>query len=126
MAQTILVREHFIDVTFSGRADRASVAGGLSEEETATVMRLGRVLFDFTDVTEFEFDPARLGDVMRRLAEDGLRLAICSRAPAWFGVGRQIALWSDVEGEAIRVFRDRAEAEAWLVGPEGCGSRGET
>lgn len=123
MAHVVRIRQHFVDVTFMGMVDRAAIeeAGGLSPDGLAALLRLGRLLFDFTDVADFRFDPFTLGEAMRRLSERGLRLAICSSTPAMFGVGRQIAQWSDREGTAIKVFRDREQAEAWLVSPDGEG-----
>ncbi|MGH2611279.1 MAG: hypothetical protein ACRDHF_19530 [Tepidiformaceae bacterium] len=127
MAHTARIRPHFIDISFSGTVDRHAIeaAGGLSEGELTAILRLGRVLLDFTDITDFRFDTFTLGDSMRQLSRQGLRLAICSSTPAMFGVGRQIAQWSDVEGSAIRVFRDRDQAEAWLVCPDGEGPGGQ-
>lgn len=88
----------------------------LSTEEAAAVGRTGKVLFDFTNIESFAFDAEQLGRSMQRLASNGVRLAIYSSNPRFFGIGRQIALHSGLEGTAIAVFQQRPEAVGWLLG----------
>jgi len=110
------IRDGYLEVVFSGVLSRETVAaaGGLNEEQTEAARKSQRILFNFDDVTEFSYDPFALGLAMARLAGN-LRLAICSSNPALFGVGRQIAQYSGVEGEAMAVFTDRIEALGWLL-----------
>ncbi len=114
MAHDVIVLRTHVEVRFRGVVDRESV-GGLSAAETESLRRTRRLLFDFCEVTEFRFDTMQLGDAMQRLASQGVRLAICSEGPAMFGVGRQIALASNLEGLAIQVCRSRDEAVTWLA-----------
>ena len=124
MAQRVEPRDGYLALLFSGVVDRESVQGALSENPAALQRLLAtqRVLFEFSDVTSFAFDPLALGSEMTRLAQQGLRLAISSSNPEFFGVGRQIAQFSGVEGVAINVFQAEEEAVAWLVAPT-CGER---
>ena len=117
MAQRIEPRDGYLAVLFSGAVDRASVQGALEGTPGAveTIRLTRRVYFDFSGVTSFAFDPLTLGEGMTRMAQAGLRLAIASSSPEFFGVGRQIALFSGVEGVAINVFRSEADAVAWLL-----------
>ena len=118
VAERAVVFREYVAVIFAGDVTPEGV-GGLAEREPVALAALrshGRLLFDFSEVTHFGFDPLMLGEAMQRHAGQGLRLAICSTSPEYFGVGRQIAQYSGVEGNAINVFRDRAEAVAWLLG----------
>lgn len=118
VAVRALVFKEYVAVIFAGEVTPVGLSG-FAEREPAALAALrghGRLLFDFSAVTHFGFDPLTLGEAMQRLAGQGLRLAICSTNPEYFGVGRQIAQYSGVEGNAINVFRDQAEAVAWLVG----------
>jgi len=116
VAQEIQVHEGYVAVVFSGTVDRDSVRGALEARPDArqAIATLRKVLFDFSAVKAFEFDPFQLGEAMRRVAGQGLRLAIASEQPEFFGVGRQIAQSSGMEGVAIAVFHTRLEAVAWL------------
>ena len=118
LAVRAVVHAEYVEIVFQGDIDPESLAGFGNENPRAipAVMRHGRVLFDFSGVKRFGFDPLTLGDQMKRLSGEGLRLAICSNSPEFFGVGRQIAQFSGVEGEAIAVFHSRDEARAWLLG----------
>jgi hypothetical protein len=117
VAREVIVRPEYVELAFSGEINRAVLAaeGRLPPEARAAVVRLKRVLFDFTEITEFDLDPYQLGRSMEQLAGEGLRLAIVSEGPAMFGVGRQIAQWSHEEGTAIAVFRERPVALLWLL-----------
>lgn len=118
VAVRALVHQEYVAVIFAGEVTPESVAR-LAEREPAALAALrshGRLLFDFSAVTRFGFDPLSLGEAMQRQAGQGLRLAICSSNPEFFGVGRQIAQYSGVEGNAINVFRAEPEAVAWLTG----------
>lgn len=116
MAQEFEVRDGYVAITFSGAVDRETVRGALEgrEDVLRSLARDRKVLFDFSGVSSFTFDPYQLGEAMRRVAGDGLRLAIVSSNPEYFGVARQIAQFSGVEGAAIAVFRGQLEARDWL------------
>lgn len=117
MGQTVLIRDGYVCIEFSGEVDRESVRGALASAEGSmdAIRTHGRVLMDFSGVTRFNFDPVLLGDAMKRLSGQGLRIAVSSTAPEFFGVGRQVAQYSGVEGEAIAVFKTQPEAESWLL-----------
>src|SRR5215216_5913699 len=110
--RTEMLKE-YVAVIFAGDIAPEGVSGFVEREPAAlnALRGHGRLLFDFSAVTHFGFDPLTLGEAMQRQAGQGLRLAICSTNPEYFGVGRQIAQYSGVEGNAINVFRDQAEAE---------------
>ena len=118
MAQRVVPRETHLAIYFSGVVDSESVQGTLTQnpEALATARTTLRVYFDFSEVTSFAFDPLSLGEAMKTLAANGVRLAIASTNPEYFGVGRQIAQYSGVEGMAINVFTTEEEAVAWLAG----------
>ena len=111
MPSLVTLHDHFLEVAFSGEVERAT----LREEGAAHLRKTGRVLFDFSEITKANFDAMQLGDAMTRLAATGVRLAICSTNPVYFGFGRQISLYSGVEGEAIAVFKERQAAISWLI-----------
>jgi hypothetical protein len=110
--------DSYVEVQFSGEVDPEAMrrmGGRLTKEEAAALRATGRVLFDFSEIESFGFDAAQLGESMKRLATAGVRLAVFSSNPRFFAIGRQIALYSGLEGEAIAVFGDRAEALSWLL-----------
>jgi len=45
-----------------------------------------------------------------------LRCAVVAAADVHYGLGRMGAVYSEAKGVMTRVFRDRAEASAWLKG----------
>ena len=92
-----------------------AVARHAASTRVAVIRENGRVLLDFSAVEKFSFDPLLLGDAMKRLAGRGLRIAVASSTPEFFGVGRQVAQYSGVEGEAIAIFKDHRAAEEWLL-----------
>lgn len=116
MGQTVLIRDGYVCIEYFGDVDPESVRGALASSDGSidAIRQDGRVLMDFSRVAKFTFDPMLLGDAAKRLAEQGLRIALCSSTPEFFGVGRQIAQYSGLEGEAVAVFRDQATAEDWL------------
>ena len=112
------VRTGYVAVLFSGVVTQDSIDAfnEAHPDAMADMLRQGRVLLEFSAVESFGLDPRMLGDSMRRLAPQGLRLAISSAKPEFFGVGRQIAQFSGVEGDSIAVFHTEAEAVQWLLG----------
>ncbi len=123
MAHEVIIHPTFVEVLFSGEVAVGSVraAGGFKPEEIEALRQLKRLLFDFSAVTNFGFDPLSLGSGIKRLSDFGLALAIVSTNPLYFGIGRQIALYSGVEGDGIAVFVDRPSALMWLLGERGEG-----
>lgn len=119
MGHQVRVADRYVEVRFFGEIEPGTFAGvRLTEEEIAAIGRAGCVLFDFSDIDSFGFDAEQLGQAMKRLAAQGIRLAVLSTNPLFFGIGRQVALYSGLEGEAIAVFDQRAAALGWLLGIE--------
>lgn len=112
MPAEVILHDAFVEVVFSGEVARGQQMGA---ESLAHVGKTGLVLFDFSGITKADFDPMQLGEGMVRLAARGVRLAICSTNPAYFGFGRQISLYSGLEGQAIATFSDRNDAILWLL-----------
>lgn len=112
MPATVTLHDQFVEVVFSGEVERGR---RLTDEGIEHARRTQRILFDFSEITRAAFDPMQLGDGMTRLANQGVRLAICSTNPVYFGFGRQISLYSGVEGTAIAVFKHREDAVNWLL-----------
>ena len=117
MGQTVLIRNGYLLVRFFGDVDPESSRGAVQNAPGAleALAANPRALFDFSDVVSFNFDPLSLGEAMKRLAERGVRLAVCSSNPEFFGIGRQVAQYSGLEGDAISVFRTEPEAIGWLL-----------
>ena len=117
MGQTVLIRDGYVCIEYSGDVDPESARGALAATHRALdlIRENGRLLLDFSAVEKFSFDPLILGEAMKRLAGQGLRIAVASSAPEFFGVGRQVAQYSGVEGDAIAIFKAHQEAEEWLL-----------
>src|SRR5258708_16593245 len=81
-------------------------------------------LYDLTQVTDVEITP---NDV-RRLAQRSVflpnaRRAVLVSSDVVFGLSRMFEVFRESLGETgIRVFRDRAEALAWLLGQSAASS----
>ena len=118
MAHDIELREGYVAFVFSGVVDQETAGDLLAgrPDVLPAVRRHGRALFDFSRIERFGFDAFGLGEGMRQLAAMGLRLAVASESAEYFGIGRQIAQLSGVEGANIAVFRTEAEAVEWLLG----------
>jgi hypothetical protein len=118
VAQEIEVRDGYVAFLFSGVVDPKTAGNSLTErpDVLSYLRRHPFVLFEFSRIEKFGFDAFPLSDAMKNLAAQGVRLAICSTNPEFFGIGRQIAQLSGVEGAHIAVFRAEAEAVGWLVG----------
>lgn len=118
VAHVVRIAESYVEVVYSGEIDPGAMrrnGARLTPEEIAAVQRTGKVLFDFNDIETFGFDSQQLGMAMQRLASNGVKLAIYSSNTRFFAIGRQIALYSGLEGAAIAVFADRVEALGWLL-----------
>ncbi|HMO52957.1 MAG TPA: hypothetical protein PJ994_00475 [Tepidiformaceae bacterium] len=115
MAHHVRVAEQYVEVQFSGEVDpelMRRMGARLTPEETAAVRSTARMLFDFSDIESFGFNTEQLGQSMQRLASLGVRLAVYSSNSRFFAIGRQIALYSGLEGDAIAVFNERPELAA--------------
>jgi hypothetical protein len=117
LAQEIEVRDGYVAFLFSGVVDPKTAGSSLTErpEVLSYLRRHPCVLFEFSRIEKFGFDAYPLSDGMKTLAAQGVRLAISSTSAEFFGIGRQIAQLSGVEGANIAVFRTEADAVAWLT-----------
>jgi len=115
VSYTFLLHERFAEAHLTGVLEAPE---RLLPEELAEVIRLGAILYDYTDVERLAFDAWAVGDAARRLAERGVRIAACAPRAEWYGVGRQAAQMGNLEGPNFRLFRTRGEAVAWLIHPE--------
>lgn len=118
MAQQIEVRDGYVAFLFSGVVAPETAGDFLAArpDVLAYLRHHPFVLFDFCSIEKFGFDAYQLSEGMKTLAAQGVRLAVCSTNPEFFGIGRQVAQLSGVEGENIAVFRTEPEAVEWLVG----------
>lgn len=77
---------------------------------------VGRVLFDYSGVTEVRLDSMSLATAARRQEAAGVKVAVYAPRPAMFGVNRQVLQLAGVrEGVTASVFSDLGEARAWLL-----------
>ncbi|MGE0601106.1 MAG: hypothetical protein AB7J35_15685 [Dehalococcoidia bacterium] len=115
------VQEGYVLVILAGEVRPGAFRGlsANSDELTAAVERFRRVLIDVSEVDDVLFDPVMLGEAAaRNNATRGVRFAIAATTPAMFGLGRQVAQISGLEGEAVSVFHSREEAADWLLSLE--------
>ncbi|MGH7605140.1 MAG: hypothetical protein ACRENK_14245 [Gemmatimonadaceae bacterium] len=82
---------------------------------------------DMTDVTEILVST----DTIEETAHDaffapGVRRAFVAKDDACYGMARMYALYAESLGQLVHVFREVAEAEAWLGLRESDGIGGET
>jgi hypothetical protein len=115
--QRIEPREGYLAIVFYGAVERGDLQAALTAEPALlnAIRTSRRLLFELSDVTSFAFDPESVGISFGMLARQGLKIAISSSNPEYFGVGRQIAQLSGVEGSSINVFRGEPEAIGWLM-----------
>jgi len=52
------------------------------------------------------------------------RCAVAVKSDLFYGISRMFAVYAEQAFEEVQVFRDRSEAERWLVRVSGSGSRG--
>ena len=85
--------------------------------------RVTRQLADLRGCTAVDVPSNELRDLARHVAasdrREGVRLALVAPRDAVFGMARLYAAHREPSGMEVRVFREMAEAEAWL------GLRGE-
>ncbi|MGE3074716.1 MAG: hypothetical protein AB7N24_01190 [Dehalococcoidia bacterium] len=121
MASEVRVEDGYVLVNLAGEV-RPGVFRGLfagSDELALAVNEFRRVLIDVSEVDDVLFDPVMLGEAAaRNNATRGVRFAIAATTPAMFGLGRQVAQISGLEGVAVSVFHSREEAAAWLLALE--------
>lgn len=107
-----------------GQVD-AGIAAEMTTEILAALEASGRMVIEFAGVESFDFDPIALGATMAYFAQRGLRVAVVAANPVYYGIGRQVALSSGVEGSSVAVFTDAAAALEWLLGREKGVGRGD-
>lgn len=86
----------------------------LSDNEWSQLRSLGAVLYNYDGVEQIVYDPWVMAQATKRLAAGGIRIAAYAARPAWFGVNRQLLQIAELGEEQAGLFRDRAEAVAWL------------
>jgi hypothetical protein len=111
----LLEKVGFLEFQVTGVLQRGDPLG---PDVVAALRKTTKVLFDFEEVEDVKFDPTMARGPIERAVLLGYQIAIVAANPAWFGVGRQIASFSGVGDEKLRVFKDRPTAVAWLL----CGS----
>ncbi|HET6472896.1 MAG TPA: hypothetical protein VFG38_13705 [Pseudomonadales bacterium] len=79
-------------------------------------------IFDLTDVTEADVgadDVRRLSSVTEEFTRRGVTVKVAIVAPRdlEFGLSRMYEMLQSQSKNDVRVFRDRAEAEAWIFAP---------
>jgi len=79
-------------------------------------------IFDLTDVTAAEVgadDVRRLSSVTEEFTHRGVTVKVAIVAPRdlEFGLSRMYEMLQSQSKNDVRVFRDRAEAEAWIFAP---------
>lgn len=114
MPSEVILEDGYAVLVLSGevKPGELSTAPRAVREEFA---RSRRVLLDVSEMDAVHLDPMTVAEVARQNAGGGVRYAIAASTPAMFGLGRQVALLSGLEGEAISVFHSRAEAAEWLL-----------
>jgi hypothetical protein len=74
-----------------------------------------RQLVDMSELTEIRVGSGMIRQRSRdQFFSPGARRAVVANSEAAFGMARMYALASENSGQTIHVFRDMAEAEAWL------------
>lgn len=112
MPHQFLSHEKYVEVRLTGVIDSYAP---LPEAEELAARTIGRVLIDYSGVERFDIDPYALVPAARENDRRGTRIAVYAPQPVLFGINRQIVQLSGArEGETVRVFTDRAEAEAWI------------
>lgn len=108
----------------SGIVSSGEIVAGSHEVQSdeARARRLTHGLVDLTDVTELHVTAADMriiAQASKRTAKFMPRGAVAIVAPRdyIFGMARMWESLVDEDGWTTRVFRDRAEAEAWLREP---------
>ncbi|MGH7650281.1 MAG: hypothetical protein ACREMS_00410 [Gemmatimonadaceae bacterium] len=86
-----------------------------------------RQFADMTDVTEILVST----DTIEQTAHDtffapGVRRAFVAKEDACYGMARMYALYAESLGQLVHVFREAAEAEAWLGLRESGGISGDS
>lgn len=88
----------------------------IEEDVVARAGELGRVLMDYSAVTEIRLDPLLLASAAQRQQAAGVKVAVYAPRPALFGFNRQVLQLAGVrEGVTASVFQDLAEARTWLL-----------
>ena len=74
-----------------------------------------RQLLDMTELKEIRISSERVRQASRdQFFSPGVKRAVVAHSDVAFGMARMYALSSQAEGQTIEVFRELAEATAWL------------
>lgn len=77
-----------------------------------------RFLLDYSAIVRFDVPITHLIGAAEWLADAGIRTALLAPNDTIFGIARQVLIMSRLEeGVTFAAFKDRASAEAWLLGP---------
>ncbi len=118
------IEQGVIVTTLSGRVTDDELIAHYGRPEFRTPPQPWRELVDGCGVTQFDITPdghMRLGALVAMalpLLRDG-RLAMCAEADAAYGMFRMWEMQREGMGYEVRVFRQRAEAVAWLLAAGG-------
>ena len=107
-------RRGFVELELFGVLDSLEP---FTPEEWRTVNEVRAILYNHQEVENISFDPWEMSNswTAKQMAERGIRFAVFAPQAAWFGVNRQLVQISEAGDDTVRVFKDRAEAVAWLV-----------
>jgi hypothetical protein len=111
-----------------GRLEPDALLAALMDLETDERMRPGsRSWVDLTDLDPGDIDAEvirRAADMARRFDEgrSAIRIAVLAPGDLTFGLARMYSMMVDVLHREVRVFRDAAEARAWLCAAESEGA----
>ncbi len=110
----VLESARWLEVRLSGRM---TPVDGSSARDLVPPLASGRdVLFDYTDVTEFNAPVEAIVEIFRSLGRNAHRCAVIAPRPALFGVNRQAMQLADLDGDIrMRIFHDRPSAVTWLA-----------
>jgi hypothetical protein len=105
--------EDYVEVRLEGVIEAAI---RLSRDESSEAQSRGKLLFDYSGVTEMKADAYELAEAARFCEANGLKVAVFAPRPALFGLARQSLQLANVkEGVSANVFSDHDEARAWLI-----------
>lgn len=109
----VLQHDRYVEIKLDGVVDSPVRLGS---PDTEIVSSVGRILFDYSGITEMKADAYDLAEAARYCEANGLKVAVFAPRPALFGLARQALQLAAVrEGESASVFLDRDEARSWLL-----------
>jgi hypothetical protein len=105
-------RAGFVELELFGVLDQLEP---FTPDEWRAINEVRAILYNYHDVETIAYNPWEMSGSTKRLAERGIRFAAYAPQTAWFGVNRQLIQMSEAGEDAVRVFKDRAEAVTWLL-----------